>query len=119
MYGPVLLELALFGSLSLIFFVWTDAVQADHAASHIGKALGLVTLLRSVPHNALRQRVQVPVELLVRHRVSQQELLRGSAEKHVKDLVFDVAGSANAHLEKVTSSSCSAFSCDSFLMRTV
>jgi len=78
-------------------------VHADHAASHIGKALGLVTLLRSVPHNALRQRVQVPVELLVRHRVSQQELLRGSAEKHVKDLVFDVAGSANAHLEKARS----------------
>lgn len=76
-------------------------VHADHAASHIGKAQGLVTLLRAVPHNSQRSKVYIPIDMLVRHKVSQQDLVKGSTDSRVKDLVFDIASTANAHLEKV------------------
>merc|ERR1712071_751726 len=78
-------------------------VHADHAASHIGRAQGLVTLLRAVPHNSQNNRVYVPIDLLVKHKVSQQALIRGTADKNVKDLVFDIASTANAHIEKARS----------------
>ena len=76
-------------------------VNADHAASHIGRAQGLITLLRAIPYNASKQRVYVPLDLLVKHNVSQQNIIRGSSGKNVKDLVFDIASTANIHLEKV------------------
>jgi len=78
-------------------------VHADHAASHIGRAQGLVTLLRAVPHNSQKNQVYIPIDMLVKHKVSQQDLLRGATNSKVKDLVFDIAGSANAHLEKARS----------------
>lgn len=78
-------------------------VHADHAASHIGRAQGLVTLLRALPYDSQKSRVYIPLDLLVQHKVSQNDLLRGSTEKKVKDLVFDLASTANAHIEKVTS----------------
>jgi NADH dehydrogenase [ubiquinone] 1 alpha subcomplex assembly factor 6 len=76
-------------------------VNADHAASHIGRAQGLITLLRAIPYNASKQRVYVPLDLLVKHSVSQHNIIRGSSGKNVKDLVFDIASTANVHLEKV------------------
>ena len=79
-------------------------VHADHAASHIGRAQGLITLLRAIPFNSQNNRVYVPIDLLVKHKVSQQALIRGTADKNVKDLVFDIASTANAHIEKVSAS---------------
>uniref|UniRef100_A0A8C4PXH6 NADH:ubiquinone oxidoreductase complex assembly factor 6 n=1 Tax=Eptatretus burgeri TaxID=7764 RepID=A0A8C4PXH6_EPTBU len=38
-------------------------VNADHAASHVGKALGIFTCLRSVPYNASHRRVQLPIDI--------------------------------------------------------
>ncbi|XP_046463492.1 NADH dehydrogenase (ubiquinone) complex I, assembly factor 6-like [Daphnia pulex] len=75
-------------------------VDSDHAASHIGRAQGLVTLLRAIPYNSKRQQVYVPLDLLVQHKVSQNDFLRGSDDKKVKDLIFDVASTANAHIQK-------------------
>lgn len=76
-------------------------VHADHAASHIGKAQGLVTLLRAIPHNSQRNQVYIPVDMLVKHKVSQQNLIKGSTDSKVKDLIFDIASTANSHIEKV------------------
>ena len=41
-------------------------VQADHAASHLGKAEGIVTLLRSIPYHLSRRRVLIPMDILLR-----------------------------------------------------
>ena len=40
-------------------------MHADHAASHIGKAQGIVTMLRAIPHNAQRSYCCVPVQSLI------------------------------------------------------
>ncbi|CAG5116462.1 unnamed protein product [Candidula unifasciata] len=63
-------------------------VHADHAASHLGKAQGIVTLLRATPHHASRRRVYLPMEVLA---------------KPLKDAVFEVASLAHQHLEKARS----------------
>ncbi len=41
-------------------------VNADHAASHIGKAEGIVTLLRSTPYHRSRRAVMIPMDVVMR-----------------------------------------------------
>lgn len=41
-------------------------VHADHAASHLGKAEGIVILLRSVAYFRSRRRVLIPMDILLR-----------------------------------------------------
>ncbi|MEQ2211421.1 hypothetical protein XENOCAPTIV_000107 [Xenoophorus captivus] len=38
-------------------------VHADHAASHIGKAQGIVTCLRATPHHSSRRKVYLPMDI--------------------------------------------------------
>ena len=139
-------------------------MKADHAASHAGKALGLVTMIRGVRHNASHQRhVCLPTQLMIQvgtigvlkggahiwpptknltredaayrntsyllelksngrtevsafnedlaedaflsccrqHGVSQEDVIRGSEEQKMKDLVYDLASAAHGELEIV------------------
>merc|ERR1711868_206421 len=77
-----------------------EDVKADHAASHLGQCQGLTTLLRAIPFNASNNRVYLPIELLIHHNISQQDVLRGGSQQAMKDLVYDIASNANIHLEK-------------------
>lgn len=74
-------------------------VQADHAASHVAKAVGIVNCLRSTPLMAGRNKVLIPNELLMHHNVSQEMILRSNRDSSIKNLVHDLAGQANVHLE--------------------
>ncbi|NXG90759.1 NDUF6 factor, partial [Stercorarius parasiticus] len=38
-------------------------IHADHAASHIGKAQGIVTCLRATPYHSTRQKVFLPMDV--------------------------------------------------------
>ena len=38
-------------------------LHADHAASHIGKAQGIVTCLRATPYHGSRRRVFLPMDI--------------------------------------------------------
>ncbi|CBI17740.3 unnamed protein product, partial [Vitis vinifera] len=58
------------------------STAADHAASHIGKASGLLLLLRSLPYHANRNQIRM------------------DSPEGLCDVVFDMASVANAHLEK-------------------
>ncbi|KAL7027262.1 hypothetical protein ACKWTF_005383 [Chironomus riparius] len=76
-------------------------VNADHAASHLGKAQGISNLLRSVYHQKNPQHLPIPQELLIRHGISQERFFRNKEnDKAVEDVVFDIATLANQHLEK-------------------
>uniref|UniRef100_A0AAV2M9G5 NADH dehydrogenase (ubiquinone) complex I, assembly factor 6 n=1 Tax=Knipowitschia caucasica TaxID=637954 RepID=A0AAV2M9G5_KNICA len=78
-------------------------VHADHAASHIGKAQGIVTCLRATPYHCSRRRVYLPMDLCLQHGVSQEQFLRFSREQSVRDVVFDIASQAHAHLQHARS----------------
>ncbi|XP_071731552.1 uncharacterized protein [Rutidosis leptorrhynchoides] len=83
-----------------------NSTAADHAASHIGKASGLLLLIKSLPYHANRnnQFCYVPISvaekhgLLVKHG-DRFEIRTDSREK-LCDAVFDMASTANAHLQK-------------------
>ncbi|CAH9086214.1 unnamed protein product [Cuscuta europaea] len=60
------------------------STAADHAASHIGKANGLLLLLTSLPYHARRNRLSLYVP----------------SDVAISDAVYDMASVANAHLDK-------------------
>ncbi|XP_060576565.1 NADH dehydrogenase (ubiquinone) complex I, assembly factor 6-like [Ruditapes philippinarum] len=74
-------------------------VNADHAASHIGRCQGLVTLLRATAYHASKNKVYIPIELLIKHNVSQEQILRCKEDQNVKDVMYDIACVAHSHLE--------------------
>lgn len=45
--------------------------EADHAASHLGKAVGIATLLKGTKYHGERRRSYLPVDLCAKHGVSQ------------------------------------------------
>ncbi|KAM9574062.1 NADH dehydrogenase (ubiquinone) complex I, assembly factor 6 isoform 8-T8 [Guaruba guarouba] len=78
-------------------------VHADHAASHIGKAQGIVTCLRATPYHCTRQKVFLPMDICMLHGVSQEDFIRGKQEKNVRDVIYDIASQAHIHLEHARS----------------
>ncbi|XP_071410232.1 NADH dehydrogenase (ubiquinone) complex I, assembly factor 6 isoform X3 [Pithys albifrons albifrons] len=77
-------------------------IHADHAASHIGKAQGIVTCLRATPYHCTRQKVFLPMDICMLHGVSQEDFIRGKQEKNVRDVIYDIASQAHVHLEHAT-----------------
>ncbi|CAG0886837.1 unnamed protein product, partial [Darwinula stevensoni] len=76
------------------------SMEADHAASHLGKAQGIVTVVRSIPYHSRRGVVLLPPDLLLHFGVSPSDVLRGSREKPLRDAIFEVASAAYQQLEK-------------------
>lgn len=82
------------------------STAADHAASHIGKASGLLLLLKSLPYHASRNRhfSYIPAEVAANHGLLVKE--GGRSEIHLDsreglcDAVFEMASVANVHLLK-------------------
>ncbi|KAJ1930368.1 hypothetical protein IWQ60_000389 [Tieghemiomyces parasiticus] len=73
-------------------------VQADHVASHLGKAVGITTLLRATPANAAKRWVYLPQDSLARHKVSQEDLFRQGRTPGLDDAVFEIATRAHDHV---------------------
>ncbi|CAH0725958.1 unnamed protein product, partial [Brenthis ino] len=78
-------------------------VHADHAASHLGKAQGIANILRSVHILNYHKTICLPMDVLMKHKVSQESVLRGNDNENMKNVVFDVASRAKSHLEKARS----------------
>ncbi|KFO83602.1 NADH dehydrogenase (ubiquinone) complex I, assembly factor 6, partial [Buceros rhinoceros silvestris] len=78
-------------------------IHADHAASHIGKAQGIVTCLRATPYHTVRKKVFLPMDICMLHGVSQEDFIRGKQEKNMRDVIYDIASQAHIHLEHVRS----------------
>ncbi|CAH3176554.1 unnamed protein product [Porites lobata] len=78
-------------------------VQADHAASHLGKAIGVVTLLRATPFHGSRGKVYIPSDVMIKHGVSQEDIIRGRTTQAVKDVTYDLASLAHSHLSTAKS----------------
>eukprot|EP00898_Chlorokybus_atmophyticus_P007145 jgi/Chlat1/7431/Chrsp6S07451 len=74
--------------------------NADHAASHIGKADGVALLLRATPYHSAQRRTYIPASLTTEYSVSQEEVFRGEFSEGMADAILEVAGTAKAHLDK-------------------
>ncbi|KAG9295945.1 hypothetical protein G9A89_011797 [Geosiphon pyriformis] len=73
-------------------------IQADHAASHIGKAIGIVTTLRAFPYLVSKRRMLLPADILAKHKISQEEIFRSGPVARLEDAVFELATIAHDHL---------------------
>jgi NADH dehydrogenase [ubiquinone] 1 alpha subcomplex assembly factor 6 len=70
-----------------------------HAASHLGTAQTLATLLRSLPHHVGQRRLPIPVDMCARHGLKQEEVFRyGGDATGVDAAVYEFAVLANDHL---------------------
>ncbi|EDV29016.1 uncharacterized protein TRIADDRAFT_52473 [Trichoplax adhaerens] len=71
--------------------------HSDHAASHIGKAYGIVILLRAVPFHAKKGKVYLPSDILIKARSIKKDVSRKAVagflcsvicQKYLRDLQF-------------------------------
>lgn len=74
----------------------------DHAASHLGKCQGIVNIIRGIPYNIKSGRLSIPQDILLKHKVSFENIIRNSSEHNVCDAIHEMASRANSHLLKVT-----------------
>jgi NADH dehydrogenase [ubiquinone] 1 alpha subcomplex assembly factor 6 len=75
------------------------SVAADHAASHLGKAIAIALQLRAVPFNASQKRVLLPSVLTAHYGAPHQDFFTGKSTPAIRDALFDLASTAHAHLE--------------------
>eukprot|EP00455_Lapot_gusevi_P040651 TRINITY_DN4617_c0_g1_i1.p1 TRINITY_DN4617_c0_g1~~TRINITY_DN4617_c0_g1_i1.p1 ORF type:complete len:225 (-),score=22.71 TRINITY_DN4617_c0_g1_i1:61-735(-) len=78
-------------------------VNADHAASHFGKAVGISLLLRSIPHVASQGIVPLPLQLMKKHAISKKAVLEGQLDKNFFDAIFDLACVGKEHVDHARS----------------
>jgi len=73
-------------------------VQADHVASHVGKAVGLITILRGTPYHCSKRRTYIPIDLMREHNLHQETMLRGQNTEELVEVAFSMASTAKKHL---------------------
>ncbi|WP_315774953.1 MULTISPECIES: phytoene/squalene synthase family protein [unclassified Bradyrhizobium] len=73
--------------------------EADHLAHHAGIAQGLLQVIASLPRDAAHRQLYVPLDLLARHGVSQEEMFAGKASSAIQDVIMDLRGQARQHLD--------------------
>lgn len=57
-------------------------VSADHAASHLGKAIGIATLLRALPFHASRRRLVLPAQVTAKVCMIHAEMVKGCGKAY-------------------------------------
>jgi NADH dehydrogenase [ubiquinone] 1 alpha subcomplex assembly factor 6 len=71
----------------------------SHAASHLGIAQTIITLLRALPFHSKNKRMVIPAEITAKHGVKQEDVFRqGPRIPGMEDAVFEFATIANDHL---------------------
>ncbi|ORZ01871.1 Squalene/phytoene synthase [Lobosporangium transversale] len=90
-----------FGSLLYLQLesIGIKSLEADHAASHLAKAMGIATMLRAFPFHMQQSRMIIPAEITAKHNLSQEALFRNpSITPALQDATLEVATAAHVHL---------------------
>ncbi|KAI1313390.1 NADH dehydrogenase (ubiquinone) complex I, assembly factor 6 [Mortierella claussenii] len=90
-----------FGSLLYLQLesVGVKSLEADHAASHLAKAMGIATMLRAFPFHMQQNRMIIPAEITANHNLSQETLFRNpTITPALQDATLEVATAAHVHL---------------------
>lgn len=78
-------------------------VHADHVASHLGKAQGIANILRSIHVFRSHKMVSLPMDILMKYKISQENVLRGVDSEDMRNVAYEIASRANTHLQKAKS----------------
>lgn len=97
-------ELHMEKSTSALLLLLLQCVEGGkagrQAANHVGKAIGLQTLLRAVPYNAAAGRCYLPMDLLRQHAVKPHEIVRDAraCRAGLQAIAKRIAVAAERHL---------------------
>ena len=88
---------------SSLLYLLCEALDAGdegtmHAASHLGKALGMCVMLRATGHFVQRREIHLPMDLTAKHGLSEEALLRGEQQDALVNVVHEIAEAAYNHL---------------------
>lgn len=72
--------------------------HAKHCANQLGKAEGIMTILRALPYNSSQRRVYLPLSLLMSHKISSESIIRGSDNEEFRHVIEVIAAVAEDHL---------------------
>jgi phytoene synthase len=70
----------------------------DHLARHAGLAQGLVQVIATLPWDAARRQLFVPLQLLESHGSSMEEVFSGKQTSKIRAAIDQLIGEARAHL---------------------
>eukprot|EP00008_Paramoeba_atlantica_P008953 CAMPEP_0201476522 /NCGR_PEP_ID=MMETSP0151_2-20130828/1721_1 /ASSEMBLY_ACC=CAM_ASM_000257 /TAXON_ID=200890 /ORGANISM="Paramoeba atlantica, Strain 621/1 / CCAP 1560/9" /LENGTH=171 /DNA_ID=CAMNT_0047856919 /DNA_START=535 /DNA_END=1050 /DNA_ORIENTATION=- len=78
--------------------------SSEHAASHLGKAMGISTILRGLHHHLENRQNYLPHQLLAHSGLNLEDYSKGakddpSFQKKLSDVVYEVASIAKSHLD--------------------
>jgi len=77
----------------------SSSSELAHAASHLGAAQTLTTLLRALAYHGRHGQMVIPAEITAKHGVSQEEVFRREGGAHgISDAVYEFAVAANDQL---------------------
>lgn len=93
-------------TVSSLYYLLLEAkgitnMNADHAASHFGKAHGLITLIRSIPYNARKRVMILPQDILLKNNLSSESVFQGQSTAKLNDAIFELSSCAKQHLNLV------------------
>eukprot|EP01132_Coremiostelium_polycephalum_P009059 gene9059-11097_t len=75
--------------------------DAEHCASHLGRAIGIMTLIRGTPFNISRRKLYIPVTLTTKYGINPELLFQGDLQlAKLKEAIYEMASVAKIHLEK-------------------
>mmetsp|Transcript_15572 Transcript_15572/g.39605 ORF Transcript_15572/g.39605 Transcript_15572/m.39605 type:complete len:199 (-) Transcript_15572:1230-1826(-) len=74
--------------------------EALDAAGHMGKGVGLATLLRDVSEDARKDKVYLPTDLCRKHKLNYGQVQQGYNSDELSEVIFQVAARAKGHLDE-------------------
>jgi len=72
--------------------------DAHHAASHVGRALGLLLTIRATPYHVHKRQLFLPKDIVDKYPLDPVALAHGESSPSLCDIVYDVACEARAHI---------------------
>ena len=71
----------------------------DHLAHHAGLAQGILHLIASLPRDAARRQLFIPLDLLARHGLGQEQVFAAKATPVIRAMLAELRGQARQHLD--------------------
>ncbi|EGC38585.1 hypothetical protein DICPUDRAFT_148700 [Dictyostelium purpureum] len=75
--------------------------DAEHCASHLGKAVGIMVLIRGTIFHLGNRKTYIPVSLTTKYGINTEALYRGDAQfDKMQNAIYEMASCAKLHLDK-------------------
>ena len=74
--------------------------EADHLAHHAGIAQGILQVIASLPRDAAHSQLYVPLDLLARHGIGENEIFAAQASTAIRAVLAELRDQARQHLNR-------------------